>query len=475
MSTSVIAVDLGATSGRVIVGRVSREGVSHRVIHRFPNGPVTYSDGLHWDSRELFSQACRGLEMVSAQGWNPVSIGVDSWAVDYALMREGKMLWEPYHYRDSRTARGVQEVHRKIDHSGLFARNGLQFLPFNTIYQLASEDWRGSAQGADQLLLVPDLFSHWLGGQKVTERTNASTTGLLNLDTGEFDPSLIAVTGASADLFAPLVEPGTQLGQVRADLLGGNRATIVTVGSHDTASAVVGTPFDGSDCAYISCGTWGLVGMEIDQPILSDEAREANFTNESGSDSRIRFLTNVMGLWLLNESVAQWQSEGESTPLESLVAQAGDYSGPLADIDVSAPDFLAKGDMPKRIRAWCRQHDVPPPEDNVAMVASILFSLADAFARAVWQASELAAEPVKKIHLTGGGSQNAFLCQAVADRSGLPVIAGPAEATALGNILIQARASGEVSGSLEAIRDLLGRSIETRKFLPRTKNGAQKG
>lgn len=467
MSSSVVAVDLGATSGRVIVGQVGEEGVSHQVVHRFPNGPVTHPDGLHWGVLELFSQVKIGLQMVAAQGWNPASIGVDSWAVDYALLRGGELLWEPFHYRDSRTERGVQKVHHLIDHAALYPRNGLQFLPFNTIYQLASEDWQGSAGDAEELLLVPDLLNYWLGGQKVTERTNGSTTGLVNVETGDFDPKLVSLTGARSDLFAPLVEPGTPLVEVRAGLLpGSHSANIVTVGSHDTASAVVGTPLEGSDSAYISCGTWGLVGLEIERPILSDAAREANFTNEVGVDRRIRFLTNVMGLWLLNESVAHWQSEGESASLETLVAQAGEYSGPLSDIDVSAPDFSIPGDMPDRIRTWCIRNDVAPPRDNVAMVASIIASLADAFTLAVANASKLAAQPVTRIHLTGGGSHNAVLCQAVADRSGLPVFAGPSEATALGNILVQARAAGEVSGSIEALRDLLRRSLETRMFSP---------
>lgn len=468
MSASVVAVDLGATSGRVIVGQVGSNGVSHRVIHRFPNGPATRSDGIHWDVRELFSQVAKGLQMVSGQGWQPVSIGVDSWAVDYALLRGGELLWEPFHYRDSRTERGVEKVHRITDHAGLYPRNGLQFLPINTIYQLASEDWRGPSGDAEELLLVPDLFSYWLGGKKVTEATNSSTTGLVNVDSGSFDSELVALTGGRMELFAPLVQPGTHLGEVQSGLMPDHRVNIVSVGSHDTASAVVGTPLEGPDSAYISCGTWGLVGLEIDRPILSDAARQANFTNEGGVDRRIRFLTNVMGLWLVNESVAHWQSEGEKVSLESLVGQAGGYSGPLAQIDVSAPVFLPPGDMPERIRTWCLQHNVAPPSGRVAMVASIISSLAEAFTQAVSQASRLANQPVKRIHLTGGGSQNEILCQAVANRSGLPVFAGPSEATALGNVLVQARAAGEVSGSLDALRDHLRHSIQTRKFLPST-------
>lgn len=468
MSASVVAVDLGATSGRVIVGQVGSNGVSHQVIHRFPNGPVNHSDGIHWDVRRLFSEVVKGLQMVSGQGWQPVSVGVDSWAVDYALLREGELLWEPFHYRDSRTERGVEKVHGITNHAELFGRNGLQFLPINTIYQLASEDWQGAAGVAEDLLLVPDLFSYWMGGQKVTEATNSSTTGLVNVYSRSFDSALVALTGGRTELFAPLVEPGTPLGAVHVGLMQDRHVNIVSVGSHDTASAVVGTPLEGPDSAYISCGTWGLVGLEIDRPILTDAARQANFTNEGGVDRRIRFLTNVMGLWLLNESVAHWQSEGETASLESLVAQAGEYSGPLAKIDVSAPDFLAPGDMPERIQTWCLRHDVAPPTDNVAMVASIISSLAEAFSQAIAQASLLANQPVKHIQLTGGGSQNEVLCQAVADRSGLPVFAGPSEATALGNVLVQARTAGEVSGSLEALRDLLRRSIRTREFLPST-------
>ena len=467
MSTSVIAVDLGATSGRVIHAAIDSSGLNYDVVHRFPNGPVTTDDGLHWNATGLFSEITRGLAQIATAGHSPVSLGIDSWAVDYGLLSGGKLLWEPFHYRDERTARGVESVHATRDHAALFARNGLQYLPFNTIYQLATEDWTGRSSLAESLLLIPDLMGWWLTGVSATEATNASTTGLVDVTTGEFDEGLISLSGAPSRLFAPLVDPGETLGAVRQEWFPGGGLNLVTVGSHDTASAVVGTPLEGSDCAYISCGTWGLVGLELEAPILSDGARRANFTNERGVDNRVRFLTNVMGLWLLNESVNHWRSEGVSESVESLVEQASDYDGPLGLIDVTDERFMPPGNMPQRIQQWAVEHDVHIPDEPVAIVASIVHSLAQAFVDALQTAQELSGQSLRQVHLTGGGSQNALLCQAVADRSGLPVIAGPTEATALGNVLVQARTAGVITGDLAAMRSFLTGRLDTRRFAPR--------
>ena len=468
MSVDIVAVDLGATSGRVIHAQVDSHSLHHEVVHRFGNGPLEQPDGLHWDASGLFREIVHGIALLDQRGVRPSSIGVDSWAVDYGLLSGGKLLWEPFHYRDARTERGVEFIHSHLDHAGLFQRNGLQFLPFNTLYQLATEQWEGVAASADSLLLIPDLIAHWLGARQATEITNASTTGLLDVRTQSFEEELIALTGSPRELFAPLVSPGDFTGQLRADLVGsGHQPQIVAVGSHDTASAVVGTPLEGPKSAYISCGTWGLVGLELSAPILTDQARSANFTNELGVDGRVRFLKNIMGLWLLNECVSFWEELGHAATLPQLVAQAADYNGPVSMIDVNDPVFMPPGDMPARIRRWCVEHDIEPPNGEVAMVASILHSLARAFASAIQSASELAAQDVNTIHLTGGGAQNALLCQLLAGLSGLPVVAGPTEATALGNILVQARAAGVFPGSLESARDLLRHQLGLQTYQPR--------
>jgi rhamnulokinase len=467
MST-VIAVDLGATSGRVIAGRIESGVIHHEVVHRFPNGPVTATDGLHWNVSGLFAHVLEGMKRIGSSGEKVASIGVDSWAVDYGLLKDGELLREPFHYRDERTARGVSSVHEVMPFETLFSHNGLQFLPFNTIYQLAAEDWSGVAGDAQSLLLVPDLLNFWLTGQSRLEVTNASTTGLLDIHTGDLSDDLIAVTGASRGLFAPLIQPGEVVGSVasRVSSQVGISAPVVAVGSHDTASAVLATPLSSPESVYISCGTWGLVGLELESPILTEDAMTSNFTNERGVDDRIRFLHNVMGLWLLNESVSHWNSRGDSRTVEDFVNAAASYSGPTPVFDVNDPVFMAPGDMPARISAWLAEHDQPQPADDVGIVASIIESLALAFAQTARRASELAGIRMSDISMVGGGSLNRLLCQRLADHAGVPVIAGPVEATALGNILVQARGAGIVSGDLDALRGLLRGSSSLVSYQP---------
>lgn len=466
MTSTVVAIDLGATSGRVIRGIVDQGTISHEVVHRFPNGPVEHADGLHWDVTGLFAHIQEGLRTIAASTPEVASIGVDSWAVDYGLLKQGTLIHEPFHYRDERTRRGVDSVHGRMPFETLFTKNGLQFLPFNTIYQLAAEQW--SEVDADSLLLVPDLINFWLTGQSYLEETNASTTGLLDVKTGALSDELLSLTGAPKSLFAPLVSPGHVVGGVSAawsqEL--GIQGPVISVGSHDTASAVLASPLRSSNSAYISCGTWGLVGMESESPIVTDAARAANFTNERGVDGRIRFLHNVMGLWLLNESVNAWKAAGSTESIEELVERASHYTGPLSVFDVNDPVFMAPGDMPARIESWLRERGESVPADSTAMVASIIESLAIAFARAAHQAGELSGREVSDIALTGGGSQVGLLCQRLADHAGVPVFAGPIEATAMGNILVQARAVGALSGDVDALRAIVLKSANPRTYLP---------
>lgn len=465
MTHTLLAIDLGATSGRVIHGTVGKGVLEHAVLHRFPNGPTQVGQSLHWNISGLFDEILLGMAMVDGE---VASVGVDSWAVDYGLLRNGSLLWEPHHYRDERTEAGVNTVHQKMGHDALYARNGLQFLPFNTIYQLATEDWSGEAASADSLLLIPDLINYWLTGEAGTEITNASTTGLTDVTSGAFDDELIGLSGTPRSVFAPIVEAGVSVGGLLPGVSDtvGFAAPVVTVGSHDTASAVVAAPMADDESAYISCGTWGLVGVETMTPIVSDAARRANFTNERGVDGRIRFLHNVMGLWLLNESVNFWNSKGAGVSIAEIVQQAGDYSGPVSRFDVNDPVFMAPGNMPERIQTWCEEHDVVVPDGIVATVASIIESLAGAFADAVNTAAELSGKTVKTINMVGGGSQNRLLNQRLADISGCYVVAGPVEATALGNLLVQARTAGLIAGDLESMRALVRHAFSPEVFTP---------
>ena len=463
MTDPVAAIDLGATSGRVMLVHVGHNELSVRPVARFPNGPVRRDDGLHWDIDALYSRVLAGLATAVREEPQIASIGVDAWAVDYALMSGGRMIGPPFHYRDDRTAAGVERVHAIADHAELYSSNGLQFLSFNTLYQFAAEQNLG---GADSFLLVPDLINYWLTGRQVAEKTNASTTGLLNIATGEWDDPLIEKLGFPRSLFPELVVAGTTVGPVRDEL--GIRADVVSVGSHDTASAVVAVPATTEDFAYISCGTWGLVGVELNSPVLTEASRAANFTNEGGVDGRVRYLHNVMGLWLLSECVREWQKTDANVDLLQLLAAASELTVKVPIFDANDPGFMAPDRMPERIATWCTEHDLTAPQSPVEFVRSIIESLSVAFVDAVRMASTLSGKPVSVIHIVGGGSQNELLCQLIADRGGMPVLAGPVEATAIGNVLIQARAQGFVEGSLEALRSMVATAFSPKRYLPRS-------
>ncbi|SFS13608.1 rhamnulokinase [Microbacterium sp. cf046] len=470
MSTAAVAaVDLGATSGRVMIGHVGPDTLEATAVARFPNDPVQTSDGLHWNILGLYGAAVNGLREAFRVEPGIRSIGVDSWAVDYGLLHEGRLIGNPFHYRDARTERGVEIVHERMPHADLYARNGLQFLPFNTLYQYAAEPSELLAF-ADTALLIPDLFGYWLTGQARAEQTNASTTGLLRPG-GGWDEELIATLGLPRGILPLLIAPGERLGALLPAVAGsigaGTEVGVTAVGSHDTASAVVAVPMRPDAAAYISCGTWGLVGVEVERPVLSAEALAANFTNEGGVDGRVRLLHNIMGLWVLSEAVRAWERAGHPIDLPTLLDSAEEVRTPVPVFDVNDPRFLPPGDMPSRIDAWCAEHGIAPPRTRAEYARSIVESLAQAFADAAHEAGRIGGVDVRTIHIVGGGSLNELLCQRTADRAGLPVLAGPVEATALGNVLIQARALGSVTGSLEALRDLVARTHSPRRFEPR--------
>ncbi|MGO4299454.1 rhamnulokinase [Leifsonia sp. RAF41] len=472
---TVAAVDLGATSGRVMHARVGADTLELTEAARFSNTPVRLWEGdraaLHWDVTGLYGRVLDGLAAVSRTDPGLASIGVDAWAVDYGLLRDGRLLGEPYHYRDERTERGVALVHDAVSPEELYRAGGLQFLPFNSLYQLAVDAADGSFGFADRFLLVPDLITSWLTGSQQAERTNASTTGLLTAD-GAWNDALIERLGLPRGAFAPLVDAGTHVAGLLPSLAGelpfsGVGPAVTAVGSHDTASAVVAVPMDASRAAYISCGTWGLVGVELEHRVVSEEGRAANFTNEGGVDGRIRYLHNVMGLWLLSESIREWQRRGLHVGLEALLAEAAALPRPTDVFDADDPRFLAPGDMPSRIASWFDEHGLRAPASPAGMVRVIVESLAAAFADTVRHAASLSGVDVEAVHIVGGGARNALLCQATADRTGLPVLAGPVEATAIGNVLVQARAAGLLTGDLETLRALVARTTQIVRYDPR--------
>jgi rhamnulokinase len=467
----VAAVDLGATSGRVMLGHLGPDLLSVEAVHRFPNDPVRIPDGLHWNILELYRNLLIGLRKAVGAQPDLAGIGIASWAVDYGLLSGDRLINNPFHYRDERTARGVDLVHKIADHATLYATNGLQFQPFNSIYQLAVDHEAGVIDDTTRMLMIPDLLGFWLTGEQVAERTNASTTGLLDISSGTWNATLIDKLSLPRSLFPSLVDPGSRIGSLRDDVAAEVDATaaieVIAVGSHDTASAVVGVPMTEPGAAYISSGTWSLVGVELDRPVLTEESREANFTNEGGVDGKIRYLRNVMGLWLLSESIRSWEREGQSVELMTLLAQAAAISTPVPIFDANHPSLLPPGDIPKRIGALCAEAGAAAPDSLAVFARSILESLAEAYATAINDAERLSGHKINTVHIVGGGSQNTLLCQLTANRTGRRVLAGPVEATAIGNVLIQGRAAGLVQGELSELRTLVARTFPPAEFQPR--------
>jgi sugar (pentulose or hexulose) kinase len=463
VTVTVAAVDLGASSGRVMAGQVSESGVSLHEVHRFPNEPVTAAGTLYWDILRLYAEVKHGLR-AAARKFPLASAGIDSWAVDYGLLDEtGALLGNPVHYRDSRT----DGVTLPIPAAELYAVTGIQHLPFNTIYQLAAAAGTPSLAAARTLLLIPDLLAYWLTGVRGAEMTNASTTSLIDIATEGWSVDVIDRVGIPRDIFPSLRRPGEVIGSISA--LPGEQwpsAPLIAVGSHDTASAVVAVPASGRDFAYISSGTWSLAGMELDGPVLTEASRLANFTNETGVDGTVRYLRNVMGLWLLQESIRAWERAGRLVSLEDLLADAARIPALRAVVDPDDPVFLHPGDIPAHIAEACRRTGQPPPRDEAETVRCILDSLALAYRNAIRQVQELSGRHADVLHIVGGGARNTLLCQLTADACGLPVVAGPAEGAALGNVLVQARALGAARGDLDGLRALLRSSVKLRRFDP---------
>ncbi|WP_371667789.1 rhamnulokinase [Streptomyces sp. NBC_00289] len=465
---SYAAVDLGASSGRVMVGRVGADALELTEAHRFPNRPVRVPEGLRWDVLALYAGVLDGLRAAGAlRGGRLDSVGIDSWAVDYGLLdADGSLLGNPVHYRDARTDGVAEKVWATVPADELYAATGLQYAPFNTLYQLTSA--RGSAQleHAERLLLIPDLLAYWLTGEQGTELTNASTTQLIDPRTRDWSYDTAARLGIDLGLFAPLRRPGDRAGALRPEVLEetglDGPVPVTAVGSHDTASAVAAVPATGERFAYICTGTWSLAGLELDAPVLTEESRAANFTNELGLDGTVRYLRNIMGLWLLQECLRTWGDPD----LGGLLLDAAKVPALRSVVDAGDAAFLAPGRMPERIAGACRASGQPVPRSPAEVTRCILDSLALAHRRAVEDAQRLAGHPVDVVHVVGGGTRNALLCQLTADACGLPVVAGPTEAAALGNVLVQSRAHGLV-GDRADMRELLVRTQPLTRYEPR--------
>jgi rhamnulokinase len=474
---AVAAVDLGASSGRVIVGQVAAvDGTAHlhlHPVHRFANSPVMAGGTLHWDILRLFAETIAGLR-VADRDFELASAAIDSWGVDFGLLdSSGTLLGNPVHYRDARTAGAVDRLLARIPAADLYATTGIQQLPVNTICQLVAAEGTPQLDAAHTLLLIPDLLAYWITGSTGAELTNASTTQLLDVRTRSWATSLMGRAGIPGRLFPQLRQPGDTIGALRPEVATAARLDVrrrplplIAVGSHDTASAVASVPAVNADFAYISCGTWSLVGVELEQPLVTEASREANFSNEAGIDGTIRYLRNVMGLWLLQESVRTWGAAGIRADETTVLRLARKVPPLRAVVDPDDPDFLAPGDMPARIAQACERTGQPPPQNPAETVRCIVDSLALAYRRTIRQLQALSGRQVFTVHIVGGGARNGLLCQLTADACGLPVVAGPVEATAVGNILVQARAAGAGPASLDGMRSLVRATHRLQHFTP---------
>ncbi|MDR1186789.1 MAG: rhamnulokinase [Bifidobacteriaceae bacterium] len=505
------AVDLGATSGRVIVAEIDAEGAGAdspatprslngdrprsvageprsregavragrfalTEIHRFANAPVSREGHLRWDFEAIWANVVEGLRRAAATG--PIdSVGIDTWGADYGLLgADGSLLDSPFCYRDRRTEGVPERVWDRIGPRRLYELTGSQYQRFNTVFQLAAEPAERLA-GARSLLLMPELLAHRLTGRVVAESTSASTTGLFDVRRRSWSDEAIDALALDRGLFADVLEPGDGIGQLTPQVQAatglGPGTMVVAVGGHDTASAVAAVPASGTDFAYVSSGTWSLVGVERAEPVLSRASQDANFTNELGVFGRVRHLKNVMGLWLLSECQRDWAERGACPALPELLAAAAAEPPGQALIDADHDQFLAPGDMPRRIARAVSAGGGRVPTGRAQTVRCIIDSLAASYDRAVRQASALSGQAINRVHIVGGGSLNALLCQATADSTGLPVLAGPTEASVIGNAAVQAHAMGVIDGGLEQVRALVADHFPVTAYGPGESAGGQ--
>jgi rhamnulokinase len=472
-TTNFLAFDLGAESGRAVIGGFDGERLKLEEVHRFVNGPVRLFDSLHWDVLRLLTETKQGLaKSVHAYGPQLVSLGLDTWGVDFALLdKQGALIGNPYHYRDSRTDGMLEEAFRRVPREEIFEQTGIQFMQINTLYQLLSMAVQESPtlSAAATLLMTPDLFNYWFTGRKVSERTIASTSQCLNPNTGDWAKSLVERMGIPSRIFPEIIQPGTVLGELLpgiAEETGAGRVSVIAPGCHDTACAVAAVPTESDRYAYLSSGTWSLMGAEVARPVITARSREYNFTNEGGVCDTIRLLKNITGLWLIQECRRTWVAEGEALSYDEITRLAAAAPPFAAVINTDAGEFLPPGDMPARIREFCRRTGQKPPDDKGAMARTVLESLALRYRWTLGKLEELVGYSLDTLHIVGGGSQNQLLNQFTADAVGRPVVTGPVEATAAGNVLMQMLALGYLS-SLKEGRDLIRRSFETKTYLPR--------
>lgn len=455
---NVLAIDLGAESGRVL--RVGFDGTRFKMedVHRFPNIPVAAGGTLYWDVLRLWQDIQTGLQQGQS---GAASIGIDTWGVDFALLdRDGRLLSNPVHYRDNRTEGMMEWVFDRVPRRAVFERTGIQFLSLNTLYQLASlvKNDSPQLQTAATLLTIADLFNYWLTGTKSAEFTFATTTQFFNPRTGDWDYETLQALGVPTDILTPIVQPGTRIGSYEG-------IPVIAPACHDTGSAVVAVPTTTANYAYLSSGTWSLIGLELTEPVISDESYAANVTNEGGAYGTFRFLKNVMGLWLAQQCRATWRAAGQDYSYDDLTRLAASAAPFTSLIDPDDARFLPPGDMPARIREFCSQTGQPVPQSDAEVIRTVYESLALKYRYVLDQMAEITGQPVDRLHIIGGGTQNKLLNQMAANATGRTVITGPVEATALGNAIVQFISLGEIADLAQA-RAILSETLDTARYEP---------
>ena len=475
--TVALAVDLGASGGRIVSGAFDGRLLELKELHRFENGPVCFGGQLVWDLVGLWSSVVDGLRIAADQHQNAIqSIGVDTWGVDFSFITEnGSLLSEPVCYRDSRTRGLIESAQQILSKEDTFKATGLQFMEINTLYQLLAvkRDRPELLEAADQLLMIPDLM-HWLlSGQHSNERTIASTTQCFDPQSGQWANDLLNKFEIPTELFRPIANPGCDIGHIRSDIAsetGLGNVRVVLPGSHDTASAVAAVPAleppsSRPDWCYVSLGTWALVGAELDRPLMTPECLAHNFTNEGGVGGTTRLLKNICGLWLVQQCRVSWQRSGNNWSWEQLTALAAESTPLQTIIDTGHPSLVAPNDMPQAIRELAQQSNQTVPESTGAVVRTALESVAADVSRTLQDLDELVGRRISRVHIVGGGVQNKLLCQMIADASDRPVVAGPVEATAVGNLLVQILAeNGKLD--LRSVRSVVRDSFDPITYEP---------
>jgi rhamnulokinase len=454
----VIAVDLGASSGRVMKIRFDGQQFTMEEAHRFPNIPVAVNGTLHWDVLRLWQDITIGIGRVQD---GAIGVAVNTWGVDFGLLdRDGRLLSNPVHYRDSRTDTMMDRVFERVPRRTVFERTGIQFMQINTLYQLASLVTTQSPllDVADTLLTIPNLFTYWLSGSKVCEFSHVTTTQCYNPRTGDWDRETLSTIGVPTDLFGEIVQPGTRVGNYEG-------VPVIMPACHDTGDAVVAVPTTNENYAYLSSGTWSLIGLEMPEPVINDAAYDANVTNEGGAYGTFRLLQNVMGLWLEQQSRVVWEAQGATFTVPELVQKAEAAPAFQSLVNPDDPAFLPPGDMPTRIRDYCQRTGQTPPGDVGSITRTIYESLALKYRYALDKLIGLTGKTVERLHIIGGGSQNMLLNQMTANAIGRPVVAGPVEATALGNAIVQYIALGELDNVAQA-RELLSSRSDMQTYEP---------